>query len=123
MSDAESYMQGFAPCKATRILVVVNFLLLGLFLLLDKVGGGAVDSSLRRAGLDSAVALALQVWIVSSTLLATGLFVWGLSNKRRSVSSPGAAPRSFTLDGALLLTWWLTLAALCTYGFLLGMAG
>ena len=123
MSEPPAIAQAARAHRAIRLIVLANFLLVGLFLILDRVGGSIVDSALRTAGLDNAVAWSVQVWIAGSTLFTTGLFAWALHKKRGGGSPSGRASRSLTLDGALLVAWWLTLTALCAYGFMLGMAG
>jgi len=107
---------------AVRFIVLVNFLIIGLALLLSSIGGREVDSALREIGVDRVVASSLQMRLASSTLLATGFLVWAWHKNRRPGSLVGTR-RSLAIDATLLLAWWLTVLGLCMYGFMLGMAG
>ncbi|MFB3922569.1 MAG: hypothetical protein ACE145_12660 [Terriglobia bacterium] len=117
MSDTIAIQRGRAGRSRVRVIVLGNFLLLGLFLALDNVGGRQVDAALRRIGLDKAVAWCIQLWMAGSTVFATGLFAHQLRNKDRRL------PGSLAVDGTLLLAWCLVIVALFVYGFTLGMAG
>ena len=121
MSQALSRVEG-REHRVIRMIVVANFSLVGLCLVLDRVGGTMVDSGLRNIGLDNAVAWSLELWILGSTLLATGLFARATLRKS-SVTTLEAGRKRGTSDGKLLLSWWLTLLALCAYGFMLGRQG
>jgi hypothetical protein len=104
-----------------RFLVIVNFALL-----LVLVGPGRsheLDLALRRAGVEDLIGRLFQIWIVSSTILATAVFaflVW--RRRRRTPPSEAAFPR-IRVEGVLLLAWWGTILAFLAYGFMLGMGG
>lgn len=109
--------------SGARVIVAVNFLLIATGLVLDRVGGTTADLALRRAGVDTVVALSLQLWLASSTLLATGFFVSSLFRRRQAGTDLARLRRKLMMDGALLLLWWLTVLGACAYAFMLGMAG
>ncbi|HET9180463.1 MAG TPA: hypothetical protein VFQ24_19090 [Terriglobia bacterium] len=109
--------------SAARVIVIVDFLLVTLALLLDRLGGREIDSALRRAGLDNFVAACLQMWFVASTVAATGFFAWAVHKGRRAGAVSDRISRSLVIDGALLLAWWLVALGACAYAFMLGMAG
>jgi hypothetical protein len=61
----------------------------------------------------------LQVWLVTSTVIATGLFGVVAWKNRRG----GRPVRSLKFEGILLVTWWIIVVGACAYGFMLGMGG
>ncbi len=107
--------------KAARVitfLVLANFVL--LLLLLGPGRSHELDLTLRRAGVEELIGRAFQVWILSSTTLATALFAFIVWKKLR-IHEP-ALPR-IRLEGVLLLAWWVTILGFLAYGFMLGMGG
>ena len=74
---------------------------------------------LKREGLDASVTLALQLWILASTLSATVSFVWRRVKETRL--SYNANPMTF--DGMFLAAWWTVLILLCIYFLGMGAGG
>jgi hypothetical protein len=89
---------------------------------LSRLGGNAVDRFLRNAGLDSAAAFSLQLWIATSTLFATVLFTRRIFKKSPGSGLSDQVPQAVLVDGLLLLAWWITLIGMFMYAFMLGMA-
>lgn len=123
MRDTVSRGVRLSDWSACRVIVVANFLLVAMALLLDRVGGRELDSALRRGGLDKFVAVCLQMWLMASTVAATGFFAWSLRKGRRSERRSDRKSRSLAIDASLLLAWWLVAICACAYAFMLGMAG
>jgi len=122
MSVGQAPPRQICRWSAARVIVLANFLLIALGVVLDRVGGRAVDSALRDAGMDSVLALSLQLWLASSTLLATAFFAWSLRSRREGGPEGLRARRSLVIDGALVLMWWVTVLSACVYGHILGLA-
>ena len=103
-----------------RAILSANFFLFVLFMIPTThhwVDRGFL--ALRSVHLEDAVGRSIQVWILGSTIIATGLFgvvLW----KNRGAELPISSIRS---DGILLLAWWIVLLGVCAYGFMLGMGG
>jgi hypothetical protein len=103
-----------------RALLCANFLLFALFVIPTThhwVDRGFL--ALRSVNMEDAVGRSIQVWILGSTIIATGLFGLVLWKNRRA-ELPISSIRS---DGILLLAWWIALLGVCAYGFMLGMGG
>jgi len=105
-----------------KILITINVLILVFFLVCDMAGLKIVDSALKAFGLDKAVAWGVQFWIVCSTLVATAVFLWELVKNSDAEGRVHRTRGAVTLDGVMLLVWWIMLVALCVYAFALGMA-
>jgi predicted DNA-binding ArsR family transcriptional regulator len=98
----------------------VNFLLFAAFFSLQNVA--KENEALFRTMLTDTVVLSIQLWVVGSTLLATGLFVRGIFKKSTSTTVAGTR-KQLVSDGQLLFSWWMTLLAICFYAFMLGRSG
>jgi hypothetical protein len=77
------------------------------------------DLALRRAGLDAAVILAFQLWVLGSTLLATVSFVWRRVRETRLRYNGNP----MTFDGVFLAAWWTVLVLLSLYALGMGAGG
>ncbi len=106
--------------RVIRVIVFVNFLMFAAFLGLQNVA--KEHEMLFRAMLTDTVVLSIQLWVVGSTLLATGLFVRAILKKSTSTTVAGTR-KPLVSDGQLLLSWWMTLLAICFYAFMLGRSG
>jgi len=109
--------------RSIRVIVIVNLLIVLEVMLEDRLTGGASYRALKRAGLADVVGLATQVWVVGSTLLASGLFISDLLRKPTATTEPHCRRRGLAVNGAFLAAWWVILAAICAYAFALGHAG
>jgi hypothetical protein len=69
--------------------------------------------------MEDSVGRSIQVWILGSTIIATGLFGLVLWKNRRTE----LPIRSIRSNAILLLTWWIALLGVCAYAFMLGMGG
>ena len=107
--------------STVRIIVDGNFLLLISLIGLYGFVGDQISRPLRAAHLIGGVALAIQLWVILSTLVATTLFVRDLVRRRAAVAKQPW--KTVLLDGALLGAWWLALLVICIYAFALGHAG
>jgi len=67
------------------------------------------------------ITVALQLWFVGATFLATAVFVWG--RFKQSDGETQEATKSKKLDAAVLLGWWIALVATCLYAYMIGMGG
>ena len=98
--------------------------MINFFLLLLLIGPGRshkLDLLLRKTGLADVITVALQRWFVGATFLATAVFVWG--QFKTSDRETQEATKTKTLDGAMLLGWWIALVAMCLYAYMMGMGG
>jgi hypothetical protein len=119
MSNTNSKSSAGIGAMLIRVLVLINFVL--MLVLIGPGRSHNLDLALRRAGIASALTLALQIWFVGATLLATALFVWGLLRKSDVTEAKTLRPKR--LDWILVLTWWATVVILCLYAFMIGMGG
>lgn len=109
--------------NAIRLITVWNFLLFGLFVIPPThrwIDRGFL--ALRDVHLEEPAGRFLQVWLVGSTLLATGLLgriLW----QKRGATRVGLPSASVRLEAVLLAVWWLVVFGACAYGFALGMGG
>jgi heme/copper-type cytochrome/quinol oxidase subunit 2 len=78
--------------------------------------------ALRAIDLEDPAILSIQIWTVSSTLIATGLLLWAFWQGRKAKSA-GIASAPVKLEIVLVAVWWLMVIGVCAYGFMLGMAG
>jgi hypothetical protein len=109
--------------RAIRVVASVNFFLVGLYVV--PITNHLVDGALRAletVNLASVVGWSLQLWVVGSTLFATGIFVRDALKKSTSPTVEGTR-KPWVSDGKLLLSWWMTLLAICFYAFMLGRSG
>jgi hypothetical protein len=103
-----------------RAILYANFLLFALFVI--PLTHHWVDRgflALRSIDIEDFAGRVLQVWLVGSTIIASGLFgliVW--QNRRATLTA-----RPLKFEGILLLTWWIIVIGACVFGFVLGMGG
>ena len=101
-----------------KILIAINFVV--LLVMISPVGTShEFYKAHRESALLGAVLRSIQVGVVTSTIIATVSFALMPWKARRA----GLPVRSVRFEGILLLAWWLTLLALCAYGFMMGMGG
>jgi hypothetical protein len=96
--------------------VLLNFALLAALLLPWSRNW---DLALKREGLDATVALAFQLWLLGSTLIATVFFVWRRAKETRFHYNGNP----MTIDGVFLAVWWTVLVLGILYGLGLGAGG
>ena len=102
-----------------RIPIAINFVL--LLVLISPVGRSReLYTTMRNAGFAPLITM-LDYWIVGTTLIATVLFFW--RRMRKSHVVVGEPRKKATLDGVLLLVWWIVVILVCLYAFSLGMGG
>ena len=120
MSVAKSQPGGRIGSSLVRIPIIVNFV---LFVLLISPLGRDRDlyKAMRDSGLAASIARAAQAWVIGATLFATAAFF--LRKIRKSNPVAGQATTSTTLDGILLVSWWLVIILACVYAFVLGTGG
>jgi hypothetical protein len=105
--------------KLIRIPLTINFVLL-----LALIGPGrshALYIALKKAGVAAPITLALQVWVVGSTVVVTGIFLWRLLRRSDIPVQKPVIPTM--LDWTLFLAWWIVLIAVCLFAFMMGMGG
>ncbi len=126
-SEADRFMDsspgpGFVGSRrAMRLILLLNFVLFGLFVIPTAhrwIDRGFLAA--RAIHLEELAGRSLQVWILGSTALATTLF-WRMVWKKRKAMSAGISSPELSLEGTLLLAWWLALLGACVYGFMLGV--
>jgi hypothetical protein len=106
-----------------RVIVLTNFLLLAAVIWpLNSRDEAKVLAALRATGIGDLIIGALQLWVAGSTLFATGLFLRRTLRKSDSPTVEGTR-KPWVSDGKLLLSWWMTLLAICFYAFMLGRSG
>ncbi len=108
---------------AVRVITLFNLFLFMLFVI--PPAHRWIDlgfRALRSAHLEEPVGLSLQVWLVGSTLLASGLLLRMVWHTRRKLSA-GIPSVSLRLEATLVIAWWAIVIGTCAYGFMLGMAG
>jgi hypothetical protein len=119
MNSANSRSSAQRETKLIRVPLIINFLLM-----LALIGPGSshtLDLALRKAGIENAITLAVQGWMIGSTLFATGFFVWRLVRKSHAIVDQPTRPTK--LDWGLLLGWWFFLIVLGMFAFNMGMGG
>lgn len=103
-----------------RVPLLINFVI--LLALISPLGTSRkLYKAEREAGIAAPITLALQVWVVESTLFATTVFVWGRLKKSDTISGNRWKPTK--LDGGLLLVWWILIVLSCLFAFMMGMGG
>ena len=103
--------------------MVVNFVITAL--LLVPPFHRWVDrgfQALRAINLEEQVGRGLQLWLIGSTIVATGLLGWLLWQKRRAQSA-GKAPLSIRIEGIMVAVWWVIVLVASAYAYMLGLAG
>ena len=103
-----------------RTILYANFCLFALFVI--PITNHWVDRgflALRSINMEDVVGRSLQVWIVTSTIIATALFTFVVWKSRRAT----APIRALRFEAILLLIWWIIVLGACAYGFMLGMGG
>ncbi len=104
--------------KLIRILIAINFAL--FVLLISPVGSSRhLYETIRAAGFAALVTTAVPLWVGGTTVVATALFFWQEIKKRTEVQPP----RQVTLNGVLLLAWWIVFILDCLYAFMMGHGG
>jgi hypothetical protein len=118
MCTCNSHLIGRWDANLLKILIAINFVI--LLVLISPVGTShEFYKAHRESALLEAVLRPVQVWVVTSTIIATALFAFMLRKTHRA-----ALPvRSVQFDGILLFAWWLTLLALGAYAYMMGMGG
>jgi hypothetical protein len=115
---------GFVGSRgAMRIILLINFTLLGLFVI--PPAHRWVDRlflAMRAIHSEQLAGRSLQIWILGSTVLATALFGWMVWKQRKAMFAGISSPQ-LSFEGILLLPWWVVLLGICAYGFALGMGG
>ena len=106
---------------AIRAICLANCLLVILFFALQNFA--RQHEALFRAILTDAVVLAIQLWVLASTLFATVAFGRDLLKRSRAAAPAEPTPTAVALDGLFLLTWWMALLAVCLWAFMLGRSG
>lgn len=102
-----------------RILITINFVL--LLLLISPIGRSRdLYRHMRGAGFGFLATTGLPLWFALTTLIATALHFWRKVKQEDGVKQP--LPKR-TLDGVLLLAWWIALLVTCLYAFMMGMGG
>ncbi len=99
-----------------RVTTLLDFFL--ALLIVVPVAHRSVDRglhALRGLGLEDLVGWAIPIWILGSTILATLLYVWILWRQPKVLSSA-----RLSLEGKLIIAWWITLSTLVIYGYSLG---
>jgi hypothetical protein len=120
MNSADSQPSRRGAANPTRVLIIINYLL--FFLLISPVGRNReFYKGIRAAGLAPLVTTTLPLWVIGTTLFVTALFLWRMVKRSNAVA--GRVPRNATLDGVLLLVWWIVLILACLYAFMMGMGG
>jgi hypothetical protein len=116
MSSAGSQLKE-RKVALVRILITINFV---LFLVLISPLGRSRElyRAIRDAGFGALATTGLPVWFALTTLIATALHFWRKVRKQDVVEQP--LPKR-TLDGVLLLAWWIVLVVACLYAFMVGM--
>lgn len=102
-----------------RLLALSNVLLFVVFFL-TPLGGEHAYHAYKAAKIDDLLTWTIQLWVVVSTLIATGLLLRELIRRQRNPSLEG--PQALLVDGLLLGLWWLIFGAIALYGFLSGLA-
>jgi hypothetical protein len=108
---------------AVRSITLFNLLIFVLFVIPPAhrwVDRGFL--ALQAIGFEEPVGYSLQIWLVGSTLLATGLLAW-MTGKRRKTKATGLPRVSLRLEKILVAAWWLAALGACAYGFMLGGGG
>jgi hypothetical protein len=121
MTGAPVGTVAWARRNAIRIVLLINFLLLVAWF--GPLNNQKVYQALRDWGVLDAEVLAEQIWIVFSTLFATGFFFWRLVGRQKTSPTATTVGHSPVVDGVLLFAWWIALLGICAYAFMLGMAG
>jgi len=109
--------------RAIRAIASANLFLIALYVV--PITNRLVDHGFRALediGLAAPVGWGLQLWVVGSTLFATGLFAWAFLKSRRAPTTETTLG-AIVLDGLFLVTWWVALLAICSYAFMLGRSG
>ena len=118
MATTNSHSIARRGATLVRIPIIINFVI--LLLLISPVG---TSHEFYKANRESdwlqAVLTSIQVWVVTSTIIATLLFAFMLWKTYRA----GLLVRSVRFEGILLLAWWLTILAACAFAFMMGMGG
>lgn len=120
MSGVDSQSSGRRAANLVRVLIAMNFV---LFLLLIGPAGRNRElyKAIREAGFAPLITTALPLWVAGTTLFVTALFFWRVIKKSDGVR--GQTSKNGTLDGVLLLVWWIVLIVACLYAFMMGMGG
>jgi hypothetical protein len=105
--------------RPVRTIVLINFSLIVIYFIPGT--HRAVDRMLTVIDSDDFVAWCLDLWVVGSTLIATGIFV--RNSLKNSATAAVDSRRPVIRDGMLLFSWWATLLAICLYAFTLGLRG
>jgi hypothetical protein len=121
MNEAQRTRVSIRGQGATRIIVLVNFLTLGVCII--PVTRPIAESVFKALDPYPVLPWFLDVWIIGSTLFATGLFVRDLARNLKGNLPLERTARDVTLDAVFLGVWWMTLLAICAYAFVLGMGG
>jgi hypothetical protein len=116
VSTADSPLHTGWQRKLFRVLLVVNCVL--LLLMIGPGSSRSLYRALKQIGIDWIIGGAFQFWFIAATLIATALFARMLCSKPNPTR-----PKLTRLDVALFLIWWMLVAALCVYGFSMGMGG
>jgi|SRR5579872_6436340 len=119
MSSAASQLNGGKGVVPFRILITINFV---LFLLLISPLGRSRElyRLIRGSGFGALATTGLPLWFALTTLIATALYFWRKVRKQ-DVAEQRLSKR--TIDGVLLLAWWIVLVVGCLYAFMMGMGG
>jgi hypothetical protein len=109
------------PQKIIRFTLGINFTLFVLFIV--PFAHHWVDRGFRALtafNLEKPAGRSLQVWLVGSTLLATGLLLFASSRNRKAVAR-GRPSEDLRFDSILVTSWWLIVLGSCAYAYMLGM--
>jgi hypothetical protein len=121
--DAQAQHTFSGSRKAVRSITLFNLLVFVLFVI--PPAHHLVDRgflALRSVHFEEPVGYSLEIWLVVSTLVATGLLARMIWQRRRSVAA-GLPSVPLRLETALVSAWWLAALGACAYGFMLGMGG
>jgi len=113
--------QTTVPPNAVRVIVVVNFILLALCVVPGT--RSVMELIFRTLERYPPLPWFFDVWMVGSTIIATGLLAWRFVRGRKAGPVSLTQSEGMTLDSVLLLAWWLTLLGICMYAFMLGTGG
>jgi len=102
-----------------RVPIIINFVL--LLLLIGPGSSHKLYLALKKGGFADLIVHALQIWVTGATFFATAIFVWRRFKKSDLQAQQPA--KGATLDGVLLLGWWIVLILVCLYAFNLDMGG
>ena len=116
MGSTNSHSIARRGATLVSVPITINFVI--VLVLISPVGTNHDFYKANMAWLHVVLTF-IQVWVVTSTIIATALFGYMLWKAHRA----GLPVRLLQFEGILLLAWWVTLLALCAFGFMMGMGG